>query len=196
MKLLPGDITTALAGDFDFETRMKWVNQENITSTVTWMDSNAWNNMPVTAVDTAVLPTEDPFCQIVIETFCLTNITTAEDGTSIVMFGLKVDKSDKCGVLTGNVDLILNGNYLPTSYTVDPSYINESLSCNCEVPLPINVTNVLGVTSLVGNMSGQIDIRDASTNMIIIQDSAVFDNSSSSSDSDSSSSSSSNSSTD
>jgi len=116
------------------------------------MDSNAWNGEPVTAVATAQLPTEEATCQIVIETFCLTDVVTAEDGQSTILFGLKVDKSDKCGVLTGNVDLILDGNYLPTSYNVDAMYINESLDCNCQVQLPINVTNVLGVTSLSGQI--------------------------------------------
>ena len=113
MKLLPQDITSALSGDFDFETRVNWINAENITSTVTWRDKNAWNNTPVTATQTTVLPAADATCEIVIETFCLVNVVTAEDGSSTVMFDLKVDKSEMCGVLTGNVDLVLDGDYLP-----------------------------------------------------------------------------------
>lgn len=165
--LSPNDITTALTSSgMKLTPRIDFVQGQTIEATIKFDDTNNAGE-PVEKNASVKGPEVNDYCDIVVETFCLRG-EEVRNGESMFIFDIKVDKSSACGPLSIGMDIIHNDKYadLP-QIDVDPAAVEESNTCNCLVEIAVPTGDFI----LSGDFYGQIDIREAKSNLIIVQDS-------------------------
>jgi hypothetical protein len=168
--LSENDIITSLTSSgMGLTPRIDFVSGQAIKASIKYEDANMAGEA-ATATAEAHGPTASEYCDIVVESFCLRG-KEERDGEEKFIFEIKVDKSTACGALTIGMDIIHEDKYVDVPQIgVDPVIVDKSNSCECSVEIAVPTAGFI----LSGDFYGQIDIREAKSNLIIVQDSTHF----------------------
>lgn len=115
-------------------------------------------------------PAVDTVCAVEVRDFCLTNVVAGADGQSDFTFHIDVIASPVCKSLSASLDIVdTDGEYLGNvSITADE--LLDTIECDCEKDFTVTADS-----AAVGKFYGQLDIRDADSGLIEIQDSCEFE---------------------
>lgn len=174
-KLSPDDIRLAsLEAGLELNARVEYVKGQEINGTLNYNEithTHADENQTKTTVVPMLAGPAD-YCDVVVETFCLKGLST-QNGEEMFEFEIKVDKSSACGALQIGLDVIHDDKYTSIpAISVDQSVIDASAACDCAKTIYVCTSGFEG--GVVGDFYGQVDIREAASGLIIVQDSSHF----------------------
>lgn len=111
-------------------------------------------------------------CEIEVREFCLTSMTASqEEGRFDFEFDLQVVAAPVCENLQATLDIVdTQGEYLG-NVKLNHDELIDAIECDCDKHFIVTAD----ATGL-GDYYGQIDIREASSGLIEIQDSCVYTN--------------------
>lgn len=166
-KLSAEDIKTAIDTGFDFTVI---VSSEDVSDAeVVYSDPRAEHDATedLVAVYTPAVATE---CAVEVRDFCLIDVVGGEDGRSSFTFQIDVVASPVCTSLSASLDIVnQNGEYLG-NVSITKEELLDTIECDCDKEFTVTADS-----ASTGRFYGQLDIRDANSGLVEIQDSCEFD---------------------
>jgi len=166
-KLSADDIKTAVDTKFDFTVIVS--SEEVSDAQVVYSDVRAENDATgdLVGVYTPAVNTE---CAVEVRDFCLTEVEAGEGDRSHFTFHIDVIASPVCTSLSATLDIVnQNGEYLG-NVDITREELLDTIECDCAKEFTVTATS-----GAIGVFYGQLDIRDADSGLVEIQDSCIFD---------------------
>lgn len=136
-------------------------------ATITMADDNAVLDASALAAGFTTPTSVD--CSVIVRDFCLLNAEEVSSGRWEFNFTIRVESNSECGTLSASMDVIQDTTYLG-SVAVDSASIIDSVDCDCDNTFTVTAD----YTGTVGDVYGQLDIRNAQHQIVQVTDSCVL----------------------